>query len=756
RREPQTFKLDAATPGANRTRTVPPTSELRRRTDDPVETLRGNISGQLQAPFEAGSLDRRMVEEYARARQQQEDDERAIEDDQRAAGITAQEIYERDPTPENARRLEREQNMLQPQKDAPLVRDLTERLKKAGAGHEGARTGWDKIAEIKSNPASFLPFLNSAGDLFDIQTVARAAERAEQNRPIEGDEELLRTFDAYSQQDTNWWNKVGSIVAELPSFVTEIAATGGVYKAGQEAVERGALKALGRFAAQRAAGVTAKLARPVAGIPARMILKGARNTIASAPQTALAGATRIPAGAAERMLETGEGLETAFPKAALDHYIEIASEHSGGALGELGGALARTKVGGAVASRIGSLKDGLLARYLKIHPNATATDVRETIERFGWNGIAGEVLEERFGEAARAGTGLEAIPYQSLGEFLHQLSVEAAGFALPGAVAGGASLVGRRKNSREQLLDLKAGAQRVVVVPPEEVQSGEKIVVPNGMRSFGTPEGGRIIYDPQQVEREELIARMDAGTLDELFTESGLSDWVRETVAANGGVLSATYTDEGLRRILGVTEPDAVENLVAAGIVEQTPEGYIFSPAVNGGEKRINQGEGVTPAQVQQGALNNLSTFDSLTPNERVMVNGVQGYVLGRQADGSLQVQVEGERMLGVGGEDAPRIVTRAEAADIENGVQLQRISAFVPEAEVISKSTVTNRKAQDDLTVADDESDEQIIERAKQIGAPLDSRGNPLLETDVDGDGVRIYKPQNWPAIDIDWFGQT
>lgn len=65
-----------------------------------------------------------------------------------------------------------------------------------------------------------------------------------------------------------------------------------------------------------------------------------------------------------------------------------------------------------------------------------------------------------------------------------------------------------------QMNALLAGRRSVVEVTPDAMNDPDsKVVVPAGFRSFKTFEGGRIIYDPRRVTREEVVRRMDGGSL---------------------------------------------------------------------------------------------------------------------------------------------------------------------------------------------------------------------------------------------------
>ncbi|MBC7933180.1 MAG: hypothetical protein H7Z38_21665 [Rubrivivax sp.] len=96
---------------------------------------------------------------------------------------------------------------------------------------------------------------------------------------------------------------------------------------------------------------------------------------------------------------------------------------------------------------------------------------------------------------------------------------------------------------RAQLNALIEGKRAVVHVTP-----GERVVVPNGFKSFKDFEGGRIIYDPRQVTHDEVVAAMDNGTLGELMghvTPKAEADGVVVAArdARTGTELQASYAN---------------------------------------------------------------------------------------------------------------------------------------------------------------------------------------------------------------------
>ncbi|MCA1594735.1 MAG: hypothetical protein LC754_19320, partial [Acidobacteria bacterium] len=66
----------------------------------------------------------------------------------------------------------------------------------------------------------------------------------------------------------------------------------------------------------------------------------------------------------------------------------------------------------------------------------------------------------------------------------------------------------------EQMDALKGGRRAVVEITSDQLADPDvQTIVPRGFRSFKTFDGGRIIYDPRQVSREQVVEAMDAGTL---------------------------------------------------------------------------------------------------------------------------------------------------------------------------------------------------------------------------------------------------
>lgn len=134
--------------------------------------------------------------------------------------------------------------------------------------------------------------------------------------------------------------------------------------------------------------------------------------------------------------------------------------------------------------------------------------------------------------------------------------------------------------------------------------------------------------------------------------------------------------------------------------------------------------------EYRNGVSNNLSAFDSLKPNERVMVNGVQGYVIDRPTPDSIRVNIEGEPLYGIGGE-GERVITREQASDpFERGVQLTK--AYEPSIDVEARDITPPSKSQQVIKHSDPR-----IDGGRVIGKTSDGK----LKVENNEGGISVVK---------------
>ena len=222
-------------------------------------------------------------------------------------------------------------------------------------------------------------------------------------------------------------------VLSIPGIAQEFLATAGAYNVGKAATS----KLLG-------AGAATATARAVVATVPRVYGMGAFTAANPGLATQHASERTIPEFT-QKVSESGMladvdiGEEKQFseqlPAGIADAAIELATERAGG---HLVGALA--KLPGA--ARIAALKNGVISRWLS-KPGRTTAMLDETLKQAGWNGVVGEVLEERLGDVARLATGLESPEQNVTGqlatghvrEALEQLAVEGLAFSVPGALS---------------------------------------------------------------------------------------------------------------------------------------------------------------------------------------------------------------------------------------------------------------------------------------------------------------------------------
>jgi len=338
---------------------------------------------------------------------------------------------------------------------------------------------------------------------------------------------------------------VGRVLGEAPGFAGELALTGGVATAGEKAAVKAAaagVKALGKETAYTA---TRKAADWAADSVSGRIVRGVAG---AAAQTVPSGAARIVSGTAERMTpgfdleESPEGtyftetkqadpFVTAAYKALGDQFVEVLSERSGGFLTDMLGSGAR-KVGlGGTIDWASGLKKAVAGRVAQKYPGMfEGNDFIDAVSKTTkWDGVFGEMLEERAGELGRAAIGVQ--DYQA--PSMEQLATEALGFGLIDAGFNGARLAaalskkGLSKDQRartQQALDAVTAAESIIpaATPVQEADPASSLydydAAPRGRESGRTRPAWMDQADQAmaeanaKLEREQNLAAQRAST----------------------------------------------------------------------------------------------------------------------------------------------------------------------------------------------------------------------------------------------------
>lgn len=195
--------------------------------------------------------------------------------------------------------------------------------------------------------------------------------------------------------DLGYSQSVGSMIANMPTYMAEFFMTGGIASAGK-------------------AATTKVIGTAVEKGTAEAIVKGfARTAIGEFARTSIGFAPHIANSTAEYMLprwdvvagengdsaivelDQGDSFEDAFVKAGLGQYVENLSE-SAGLIVEEG---------------LPFLKKAVLGRFLEKYASGageTLTEetskgiIKQIMAKGGWNGVIGEVFEEEIAEPAQA------------------------------------------------------------------------------------------------------------------------------------------------------------------------------------------------------------------------------------------------------------------------------------------------------------------------------------------------------------------
>ena len=273
-----------------------------------------------------------------------------------------------------------------------------------------------------------IPFVGGAVEVAETLTLRRAAQALESGTQTPEQEQLVYSLLEHSDRTQTVGYKFGSVLAQIPAYAGEFMATGGLFTAGKaagrkavtamvgKAVRESAEKAAEGLAARaltRAVGAAAgTVAQTALGMPHRV----AQATLeASLPKMGIADAD---AGEVAMIFQgsTQDFLES-LPQGLADMAIEVGSERVGSLLPFQGAVLS------AWMKKTGGTAETFLARVSK---------------QAGWNGVLGEVFEERVGDVARGLT--PGLPETLEDAFpgWEQIAAEAMAFSVPGAIGAAA------------------------------------------------------------------------------------------------------------------------------------------------------------------------------------------------------------------------------------------------------------------------------------------------------------------------------
>jgi hypothetical protein len=361
-------------------------------------------------------------------------------------------------------------------------RDRKKRLEEA----ERPKDWLDAFKEVKETPSDIVPFLQTQNEIqelaeinFHIEGIKKADEGGYDPSP--GSIAKVHEWQTKNQAETSRGYKIWNTVFGSIPFAGELLLTGGTFtgakKIGTETLKSGIKWGLGKKGRDLVSKYAIKnnlikktgdiALKSTAAIGASGIQTG---VIELAPELARVatgdevGGGRIRAATLRNMMdrvgiqedekgnleavlfEEGDDFWDAFSKGTASTFIENLSERSG---------LLFTKLG---AGKIGEIvKRGVLEKFIKLNPGSRVVDFQNILKKAGWNGVIGEVMEERVGDIGRSltynvtGVGDETwrLPdADELGEYVTDIAtIEFPAFMIPGATIGGVTAALSRDKS---------------------------------------------------------------------------------------------------------------------------------------------------------------------------------------------------------------------------------------------------------------------------------------------------------------------
>ena len=281
-----------------------------------------------------------------------------------------------------------------------------------------------------------VPFAGGVKEGVDIYSLTQLANRVKDGTAEDKDWIELLKYDNEIRRGTDFGGKVAAVLVNLPAFVGEITATGGLYSAGAEGARKAGLYAAKKIL-NKSAEEVAKSALLRGGVRAAGWVAGsvAQATVGMPHLVAVDTMQRLMPKMQFSVSEQGEiqsvisdsddGFASALTKAIVNQSIEVGTERAGAFIGKVTG--------------LEALKAAVMTKWFKMNPTSGWSQFKALLRKANWDGPLEEFGEERLGELLRAAVGLEKLKLDP-----EQYAVELVSFAalpMAGAALYGPSMV---------------------------------------------------------------------------------------------------------------------------------------------------------------------------------------------------------------------------------------------------------------------------------------------------------------------------
>lgn len=517
--------------------------------------------------------------------------------------------------------------------------DLVEKYQQADREMKAESPGSDWIKYFAKRS---IPGFSTGYQIADLESARRAADKLE-TEPLSNEDayalaKLLNEME--DDQKRTGLKQAGNVLAELPAFAGELLATAGTGAIARQAVTKAltklvarrlAKKSVGRFAARQAIGATAKTAQ-VAAQTALQPLQMMKNTLNRNVRQTLAG-ERESLGVSALHGVGQTALETATEM--------LVGKAIQGLVGKGKGFIAKQLA--EKTPKLDKLRQRLVENWVANKSGRTlAEGWKKVADQAGWNGMLGEMGEERVNEIALGlagelgATGSEyefgatgKLASGKFGEAYADLWPEMLAFAIPGstmAAAGGvANYYGLGKSKQQKIDDYmeRPDSERLY---RQAVQAGMP-----AMPAPLSPNRENRINHAKAMQQAAVDAAQLAAEPPQI-QEGGDPNALREEEGQGGLREVAAPPDisdeENLRMLLedanqGMTPPDAVDSATASPTLPQEspnePREELQKVAMQQiaiSDAATQQGNAADVASLQQIAIPLQPASASLPPQE--------------------------------------------------------------------------------------------------------------------------------------------